>query len=532
MGKYWAEFDEGNALPPVYMKDIAFWSSLVHNGKIAYIGTDAGLYKSSIIVADPIISSDTTWTSDKSICLTGDLTISSEATLTIQPGTNIYIATNADGSASGADTNRVEIIVNGALNAAGTSSEHIRFVPCVAGDIADTAEWYGIVVNSSGSATLRYCEVERAIYGVKGNAAALDVRHTNFRYIADSGIYSTSTSNNAVVDSNTFERCYDWAVDISQGTGHDIIGNGISDCRGGIRYASSGGATALDVQYSDIDNAFFAQVGEGIHLESGGTITANITANTATGFKRGIYLSKVIGGAVTGNDAHDNNAQGLYLVNCSVSLVCQVSTFNSFCQNGIGISVNGSSVMPVAYNKIEGNTTYGVYVAPMSMPDFGTDGTATGHNAIVNTAAQYDFYRDTGPTVKAENCWWGGGKGKTYGSVDNTPYLTTDPLPRRGLDIGATLPEDVVLMKSYPNPFNPSATIEFSLPRDGRVSIEIFNIMGQRVKTLANATYTAGMHSLVWNGADEIGRAVASGIYLAMLSGEEFRGSVKMTLLR
>jgi hypothetical protein len=40
------------------------------------------------------------------------------------------------------------------------------------------------------------------------------------------------------------------------------------------------------------------------------------------------------------------------------------------------------------------------------------------------------------------------------------------------------------------------------------------------------------MHSLVWNGADEIGRAVASGIYLAMLSGEEFRGSVKMTLLR
>jgi hypothetical protein len=96
----------------------------------------------------------------------------------------------------------------------------------------------------------------------------------------------------------------------------------------------------------------------------------------------------------------------------------------------------------------------------------------------------------------------------------------------------AMTPSSFDLAQNYPNPFNPRTTIQFSLSESGRVVIEVFNLVGQKVCTLLDNTLTAGNHQVTWDGTDDAGHQVASGVYLyRMKSGDNIR-SRKMTLLK
>lgn len=78
--------------------------------------------------------------------------------------------------------------------------------------------------------------------------------------------------------------------------------------------------------------------------------------------------------------------------------------------------------------------------------------------------------------------------------------------------------QDFLLQQNYPNPFNPSTTIKFYLPVPSQVSLEIFNVMGQRiVGTYRDAPIPAGTHEYVWNGTGDAGNAVSSGVYFYRL---------------
>jgi len=94
------------------------------------------------------------------------------------------------------------------------------------------------------------------------------------------------------------------------------------------------------------------------------------------------------------------------------------------------------------------------------------------------------------------------------------------------------LPVSVELHPNYPNPFNPSTTIRFSLREAGRVRLEVRNVRGQLVKVLANDRFNAGQHTLSWDGTDDSGRQVASGIYLTYFQAGEQVRTRKMTLIR
>jgi hypothetical protein len=85
---------------------------------------------------------------------------------------------------------------------------------------------------------------------------------------------------------------------------------------------------------------------------------------------------------------------------------------------------------------------------------------------------------------------------------------------------------------NYPNPFNPETTISFSLQEVAEISIEIFNLRGQKVRTVVNSQYEAGHHSVVWDGNDKRGRAVASGVYMYRIKYEEDSISKKMMLVK
>jgi hypothetical protein len=98
---------------------------------------------------------------------------------------------------------------------------------------------------------------------------------------------------------------------------------------------------------------------------------------------------------------------------------------------------------------------------------------------------------------------------------------------------GVSLPRSFTLNQNYPNPFNPSTSISYQLAEKAQVSIKIHNIRGQMVKKLVDGVKEAGEYSVQWDGRDEIGMKVSSGIYLYVLETDKgFKSTRKMVVLK
>lgn len=95
-----------------------------------------------------------------------------------------------------------------------------------------------------------------------------------------------------------------------------------------------------------------------------------------------------------------------------------------------------------------------------------------------------------------------------------------------------TLPKSVELSQNYPNPFNPTTVIRYSLGSRSHVEIGIYNLLGERVKTIDMGEQAAGTYSAHWNGTDFEGRRVASGVYFYTLKADNFSETKKMLLLK
>ena len=93
-------------------------------------------------------------------------------------------------------------------------------------------------------------------------------------------------------------------------------------------------------------------------------------------------------------------------------------------------------------------------------------------------------------------------------------------------------PESYSLIQSFPNPFNPSTTIEFSLPSQGFAELAIYNTTGQKIRTLVSNDLAQGAHTLVWDGKNESGVTVSSGVYITKLSAGSTSISQRMTLMK
>ena len=94
------------------------------------------------------------------------------------------------------------------------------------------------------------------------------------------------------------------------------------------------------------------------------------------------------------------------------------------------------------------------------------------------------------------------------------------------------MPRSIELSQNYPNPFNPTTTIRFSLPETGQVKLIIYNVLGQRVKELINASKPAGYHEVIWNGKNESGMQAASGLYIYRLETASGIQSKKMLMIK
>jgi hypothetical protein len=93
-------------------------------------------------------------------------------------------------------------------------------------------------------------------------------------------------------------------------------------------------------------------------------------------------------------------------------------------------------------------------------------------------------------------------------------------------------PIEYALYQNYPNPFNPSTTIRYALKKRSDVRLDVFNVLGQTVRTLVRDELDAGVYSVVWDGKDNTNTPVASGVYIVRLDAGEFRAGKKIMLVR
>ena len=96
----------------------------------------------------------------------------------------------------------------------------------------------------------------------------------------------------------------------------------------------------------------------------------------------------------------------------------------------------------------------------------------------------------------------------------------------------ASVPFEFELGNNYPNPFNPSTRISFKIAENSSVRLEIFNLLGERVRLLVDDIYSPGNYNAVWNARDDFGYKVNSGIYIYRLVTNNFVDSKRMVLMK
>ena len=124
------------------------------------------------------------------------------------------------------------------------------------------------------------------------------------------------------------------------------------------------------------------------------------------------------------------------------------------------------------------------------------------------------------------------------GMLLHTPYTVASAKLGEGVGTvveavdGAGTPDSYALGAAYPNPFNPETTIEFNVPSDGFVKIEVFNTAGQLVVSLVDEELSAGSYRTTWDAVDLSGKQVSSGVYFYRMQAGDFAATHSMTLLK
>ncbi len=167
---------------------------------------------------------------------------------------------------------------------------------------------------------------------------------------------------------------------------------------------------------------------------------------------------------------------------------------------------------------------------------------------ISELPANLDFQVTASDGVSDWEIPWTGDEVRGYQALDESPDLAKGGLFDYQVDIRADGNEWIMLwtesveldavqsatgiLGAYPNPFNPHTSIHFTLKSDTKVSWDIMDIAGRRVKGFSAATYTKGLNEIIWEGRDDQGRLVSSGIYFAQMKVHGYSEVVKLILLR
>ena len=326
---------------------------------------------------------------------------------------------------------------------------------------------------------------------------------------------------------------------------------------------NEGVAIFAEVASPLIEGNTISRNGGGLQLmESGSTVLCNIIKDNegvgidiwSSWFRDTVYIRR---------NVVDNNSAGGLLIYTNY---CQLVENNWLIRNhGVwfgGVYIYHSDVV-FRSNTIAANVSDSLIGGIIN-----SDGNLlSGHNLVWgNLPDSVQLLGNASSHSKVDSCDIQGGWSYGTGNIDIDPLfrdtahgdffatsgaITTLPLAHCGNEIpdsmeiwinpNATsvdgrdllnLPSDFELAQNYPNPFNPSTTIVFALPYRSHVRLEIFNAIGQHVRTLCDSDLPAGTSDVVWDGRDNRGDAASSGVYFYRLKADNRTIARKMLLLK
>ena len=426
---------------------------------------------------------------DTTYIVEGNIWVNDHDSLTIEPGAIFLFM--------GDHLNLYEFEIQGYLNAVGTETDSIKFIPA-----PGVLYWRGLqFLFSDDSSQLEYCLVS----GCFGNAlhlffASPTIKHCNFSSVNDDAI-----------------ECYDYSSPIIMYCnieGTDYFHSGLSASYNSLPTMSyckiSGyqiGIEALEYSHPNISYCTIAD-----NLEAGmlsdGSSSPSISNCTISGSNYGIQIN---GTTVTiKNSIIENCEFGINFYNTPNVSVIYCDFYNNSDSDFAGNTVPSylGQLITTNGNGDSCDVYYNIFKDPIFVdPNNG------------------DYHLQAGsPCIDAGD--------------------PTSPLDPDGTvaDIGAfyfnqlgisdpkqppNQPSDFCLYQNYPNPFNASTVIKYTLPQPGKTNLAIYNILGQEVTTLIDRTQQPGTHSIIWDAPN-----LPSGIYFARLKCKNFAQAQKMLLLK
>jgi M6 family metalloprotease-like protein len=210
--------------------------------------------------------------------------------------------------------------------------------------------------------------------------------------------------------------------------------------------------------------------------------------------------------------------------------------------NEASFTITAENDTPLVSDILNQSTPKGQSFTPISLDDYVTD--PDDHDSVMiwthwgEVELLVDI-TDRVATISAPNPEWSGAEtiwfkacdpGGLCDSNEATFTVSASDVDEHADD--GLLPHSCLLTQNYPNPFNPQTKIEFNLKKDGWVKLEVFDILGHNVVTLVDGYKKLGQHVVTWNGTDEEGKPLSSGIYLYRISFDNFQKVNKMILLK
>lgn len=198
-------------------------------------------------------------------------------------------------------------------------------------------------------------------------------------------------------------------------------------------------------------------------------------------------------------------------------------------RDSIAIDRNGFNVIGVSYLGLMSfgvSTQDGTGIGNMQFADdqVSDDKNLKGGGLLVDSSSSYDGLYYCSPLLADGTGGWSGPTSAQtwYCASDSFKGLLTDEV-----SVNEEAPSAFSVAQNNPNPFNPTTTISFSVPKADRVTVEVYNVAGQKVDTLVNGTMSAGNHSVVWSASGK-----SAGVYFYTVKAGSFSKTMKMTLLK
>ena len=448
----------------------------------------------------------------------GDITVPMDDSLLIMHGVIVHF--NGD----------YIITAQGIIKAIGTQTDSIRFISNVTwGEIR--------LENNSQQSRFSYCEIQNAETGLNSVDSPL-ILVNSFIHNVNKGvnIFGVGNPNPAVVivQNCKIQNCDTNGIFIAENSNANIDSCDISYC---ALNNDPHGAIQVSKQSA---NGYCNPHISNCHIHH--NIWQGISAFDVTGVGY-IYI-------YADNNLIEYNLSGIYLLYASGKFHNNTIQYNFVSGNtnsGAGVMIYGFAIdTPVFTNNIVRNNFVGFYLTNNGMANLGCiiddceddDGENYIYDNIDETETNYSVYNATPNEIWAQNNYWGT---QDYNEIaqtiidqnDNSAYgeVIFDPIADNEQADNNTLPKvnQSTLLPAYPNPFNPSTTIKFTVKDDNRATFSIYNIKGQKILT---KTYRNGSYNFIWNGKDETGTKVSSGLYLYELKTSNSRTIRKMIMMK